>query len=110
MTPPPVKAADLGVLFLIELGALAAVSYWGFSTAHPWLLGLAAPATLVALWALCGSPRARFKTRGWGRAGFELAWFGSGVVALWAAGAHGLAPGFALVCAASKALALKWGQ
>lgn len=110
MTPPAVKAANLGVLFLIELGALAAVSYWGFSTARPWLLGLAAPAALIVLWALCGSPRARFKTRGAGRAGFELAWFGSGVVALWAAGAHGLALGFALVCAASKALALKWGQ
>ncbi|AVV42806.1 YrdB family protein [Streptomyces sp. ID05-04B] len=104
------KAANLGLLFLIELGALAAVSYWGFSTAHPWLLGLTAPATLIALWALCGSPQARFKTRGAVRAGFELAWFGSGVVALWAAGAHGLASAFALVCAASKVLALKWDQ
>jgi hypothetical protein len=110
VTPPAAKAANLGVLFLIELGALAAVSYWGFSTARPWVLGLAAPATLIVLWALCGSPRARFKTRGRGRVAFEAAWFGSGVVALWAAGAHGVAVGFALVCAASKTLALKWRQ
>ncbi|MGW1269185.1 YrdB family protein [Streptomyces sp. NPDC002491] len=110
MTPPPVKTANLGVLFLIELAALAAVSLWGFSTAYPWLLGLAAPAALIVLWALCGSPRARFAFSGAGRVGFEAAWFGAGVVALWAVGAHGWALGFALVCAVSKALAVAWDQ
>ncbi|MFF1721404.1 DUF2568 domain-containing protein [Streptomyces sviceus] len=50
------KAANLGVLFLIELGALAGAAYWGFTrdVGAPWLLGLAAPAVLVALWALFG--------------------------------------------------------
>ncbi|MEU5630395.1 YrdB family protein [Streptomyces rishiriensis] len=70
----------------------------------------AAPAALIAAWALCGSPRARFKVRGAGRAGFELLWFGAGVGALYAAGAHGWALAFAAVCAVGKGLALRSGQ
>ncbi|GGR89807.1 hypothetical protein GCM10010269_31160 [Streptomyces humidus] len=104
------KAANLGVLFLIELVAVAAAAWWGASTSWPWLFGPAAPAVLIAAWALFGSPRARFRTRGAGRAGFELAWFGAGVCALYAAGAHGWALAFALVCAVSKGLALRWRQ
>lgn len=108
------KAANLGVLFLIELGALAAVGYWGFtrdvSTPLGWLLGLGGPAVLVVLWALFGSQKARYKTRGAVRVGFEVVWFGSGVAALWAAGATGWAIAFAAVCAVSKTLAVIWRQ
>ncbi|MFJ9536798.1 YrdB family protein [Streptomyces sp. NPDC101225] len=108
------KAANLGVLFLIELGALAAVGVWGFTrdVAAPlgWLLGLGAPAVLVVLWALFGSQKATYKTRGAVRVGFELLWFGAGVVALWAAGAAGWAIAFAAVCAVSKTLAVVWHQ
>ncbi|MEU1478097.1 YrdB family protein [Streptomyces sp. NPDC005760] len=106
------KAANLGVLFLIELGALTAAAYWGFTRdfGASWLLGLAAPAVLVALWALFGSQRAKYKVRGAGRVGFELLWFGAGVLALFAAGAPVWALAFALVCVVSKALAVAWGQ
>ncbi|MEU7425227.1 YrdB family protein [Streptomyces sp. NPDC040750] len=60
------KTANLGVLFLVELAALAAAAYWGLTrgTAVDWLLGVLAPAVLAGLWALCGSPRARFRARG----------------------------------------------
>ena len=109
-----VKAVNLGVLFLIELGALAAVSYWGFTrdvaTALAWLLGLGAPAVLIVLWALFGSQKASYKTRGAVRVGFELLWFGAGAVALFAAGAAGWAVTFAAVCAVSKGLAVIWRQ
>lgn len=109
-----IKAANLGVLFLIELGALVAVSYWGFTrdTAAPlaWLLGLGAPAVLIVLWALFGSQKASYKTRGAVRVGFELLWFGAGVVALFAAGAVGWAVALAAVCALSKTLAVIWRQ
>ncbi|MFG2792739.1 YrdB family protein [Streptomyces sp. NPDC048419] len=104
------KAANLGVLFLIELGALAAVGHWGFTrdvaTPLTWLLGLGGPAVLVVLWALFGSQKATYKTRGAVRVGFELLWFGTGVAALWAAGATAWAIAFAAVCAASKTLAV----
>ncbi|MFF4396631.1 YrdB family protein [Streptomyces sp. NPDC001480] len=108
------KAANLGVLFLIELGALAATAYWGFTldVAAPlaWLLGIGAPAVLVVLWALFGSQKAAHKTRGAVRVVFELLWFGAGVAALFLAGATGWAVAFALVCLLSKALAVAWGQ
>ncbi|WP_405879538.1 YrdB family protein [Streptomyces sp. NBC_01136] len=108
------KAANLGVLFLIELGALAAVGYWGFTsdvaTPLTWLLGLGAPAVLITLWALFGSQKATHKTRGAVRVGFELLWFGAGVTALAVAGAYGWAIAFAAVCVASKTLAVIWHQ
>jgi hypothetical protein len=108
------KAANLGVLFLIELGALAAAGYWGFTrdvaTPLGWLLGLGAPAVLIALWALFGSQKARCKTRGVVRVGFELLWFGAGAVALVLAGAFVWAVVFAAVCAVSKTLAVIWRQ
>ncbi|MFF4014043.1 YrdB family protein [Streptomyces sp. NPDC001843] len=108
------KPANLGVLFLIELGALAAVAYWGFTldvaTPFAWLLGFAAPAVLITLWVLFGSPKATYKTRGAARVGFEVVWFGAGVAALALAGAWGWAVAFALVCLLSKTLAVVWGQ
>ncbi|MFF4485362.1 YrdB family protein [Streptomyces sp. NPDC001544] len=108
------KPANLGVLFLIELGALAAVAYWGFTldvaTVLAWLLGLGAPVVLVVLWALFGSQKATYKTHGAVRVGFELVWFGAGVAALAGAGAWGWAVAFALVCLLSKTLAVVWGQ
>ena len=104
----PMKAANSVVLFLVELGAPAAAAYWGFTVS--WPLGLAAPAVLVASWALFGSPRAKYKTRGAGRVGFEVLWFGAGVLALFAAGAPVWALALALVCGVSKALAVAWGQ
>ncbi|MCX4860587.1 YrdB family protein [Streptomyces canus] len=106
------KAANSGVLFLIELGALAGAAYWGFTrdVSAAWLLGLAAPAVLVALWALFGSPRAKYKTSGVGRVGFEVFWFGAGALALFASGAQVWGLAFAVVCVVSKALAVAWSQ
>ncbi|MCQ9178212.1 YrdB family protein [Streptomyces sp. IBSBF 2953] len=104
------KAVNLGVLFLIELAAVAAAGWWGASTSWPWLLGPAAPAAMIAAWALFGSPRARFRMRGAARAGFELLWFGAGVGALYAAGAQGWGLALAVVCAVSKGLAFRWDQ
>ncbi|MER6633075.1 YrdB family protein [Streptomyces sp. NPDC000987] len=108
------KAANLGVLFLIELGALAAVGYWGFTrdVAAPlaWLLGLGAPALLIVVWGRFGSRKAPHATHGAVRVGFELLWFGAGVAALLAAGAAAWAIAFALVCAVSKTLAVIWCQ
>ncbi|MGW4561348.1 YrdB family protein [Streptomyces sp. NPDC004561] len=106
------KAANLGVLFLVELGALAAAAYWGLTldTSLAWLVSVLALTAMVALWALFGSPRARFKVRGAARVAFEALWFGAGVVALCAAGAYGWALVLALLCAVGKSLAVVWDQ
>ncbi|MEU6661158.1 YrdB family protein [Streptomyces sp. NPDC046821] len=108
------KTANLGVLFLIELAALAAVGYWGFTravaTPLTWLLGLGAIAVMITLWGLFGSQKAPHKTRGAVRVAFELLWFGAGATALVLAGAVGWAIAYALVCAGSKTLAVIWRQ
>ncbi|MFK0167976.1 YrdB family protein [Streptomyces sp. NPDC090306] len=108
------RGVNLGVLFLIELAALAAVSYWGFTrdvrTPAAWLLGLGAPAVLVVLWALFGSPGASHKTRGAVRVAFEVLWFGAGVAALLLAGAPVSALVLAGVVVLSKGLAVLWHQ
>ncbi|NEB76878.1 YrdB family protein [Streptomyces sp. SID14478] len=108
------KTANMGVLFLVELAALAAVGSYGFtrdvSAPLAWLLGLAGLAVMITTWGLFGSPKARWKTRGATRVGFELVWFGAGVVALALSGAYVWAVVLALVCAVSKALAVSWDQ
>ncbi|MEV6482573.1 YrdB family protein [Streptomyces sp. NPDC051576] len=108
------KAANLGVLFAIELGALVAVGYWGFTrdvaTPLAWVLGLGAPAVLITLWSLFGSQKANHKVHGAVRVGFEMVWFGAGVVALVLAGAQDWALVLALVCVVSKTLAVIWRQ
>ena len=108
------KTANMGVLFLIELGALAAVGAYGFtrdvSAPLAWLLGLVGLAVMITTWALFGSPKARYKTRGATRVAFETVWFGAGVVALALSGAYVWAIVFALVCVASKTLAVNWSQ
>ncbi|MCX4645644.1 YrdB family protein [Streptomyces sp. NPDC057684] len=108
------KTANLGVLFLIELAALGAVGRWGFtrdvSAPLAWLLGLGVIAVMITLWALFGSQKASYKTRGAGRVAFELVWFGAGAAALLLAGAVGWAIAYVLVCAVSKTLAVVWRQ
>ncbi len=60
----PVTATNAGLAFALELGLLAALCYWGFSTGPglvvKCLLGLGAPALAAVLWGLflaAGGPR-----------------------------------------------------
>jgi hypothetical protein len=50
---PALRAADLALKFLLELGALAAFAYWGTTAADGALsvvLAIAAPAMAIGLW------------------------------------------------------------
>jgi hypothetical protein len=51
--------------FVVELVALACLSWWGFSTGHGWLphflLGVGVPLVAIALWALFAAPKARLR-------------------------------------------------
>jgi len=111
---PLLKGLNLTVLFLIELAALAAVAYWGATLAAPaWvrvLAAVAAPAVLVAAWALFGARNARRKFHGVARVVFETVWFGAAIVALGYAGRVVLAIVLAAVCLVSKLLAWRWRQ
>ena len=55
-----VKAANLGLKFLLELGAIAAFAYWGASHSPVVLavsLAVAVPALFVAAWGIWAGPR-----------------------------------------------------
>ena len=92
------KWANDGLRFTLELAALTSLAYWGFAEHDgevQWLLGLGAPLLAGVLWGTFVSPKASHPTTDPLRLLIELAVFGGGVVALWAADAHTLAAGFA---------------
>ncbi|MEV4376491.1 YrdB family protein [Streptosporangium sp. NPDC049644] len=109
------RNANLLVMFLLELGVLASVGYWGFVTGSNWpvklLLGLGGPALFVAAWAIFGAANgAMIPLTGLARAVLEVLWFGGGAAALVMAGR--VVPGiaFATVFVVNAALRLIWNQ
>lgn len=82
------KAVLLVIRFALELGALAALAYWGFTTGG-WVanvvLGIGAPLLAATLWGLFVSPKARFGTPV-RQAVFEAVVFGAAALALLHAG------------------------
>ncbi len=93
------RALGDGLAFLLELAALVAFAYWGFTLdaglAVRIALGLAAPAAMVVVWGRWLAPRS---TRRLGMPGLvvaKLVVFGLAVAALAAAGAGVLAAVFA---------------
>jgi Protein of unknown function (DUF2568) len=60
--PPPLVAVNLAVRFGLELCALAAAAYWGsqaVSGPGRWLLAVAAPALVAAVWGMFVAPQAK---------------------------------------------------
>lgn len=103
----PVILVSLTLQFLLELGALAALGYWGYSTGRDAMrvvLAVGAPAVAATAWGLFGSPKAPFHLTGGFRLLFEAAFFGSAVVALAAAGKKWPAVVFAVIVAANVAV------
>jgi alpha-beta hydrolase superfamily lysophospholipase len=99
-----IHGANLALAFALELCALAALCYWGFSVGGvavtKVLLGIGAPVCAAVLWGLFAAPRApvsvpllKLVTR------FLV--FGSAALALYATGHHVLAFVFAIVVVAN---------
>jgi hypothetical protein len=90
-----IKSANLVLRFLLELCALAALGYWGFRTPDSLivkiLLGIGLPLAAAVLWGTFVSPKAKVKIPDYGRLVLEIVVFGSGVLALFAAGRPSLA-------------------
>jgi hypothetical protein len=56
-----IKAANLGLAFLLELAGLASLGYWGYQTGSgpmQWVLAIGAPLLLAVVWGVFLSPRA----------------------------------------------------
>ncbi|MFD5813459.1 YrdB family protein [Streptomyces sp. NPDC127038] len=61
----PWFAANEILAFLVELVALATLSWWGFTVGNSWithvLFGLGVPLVAVVLWSLFAAPKARLR-------------------------------------------------
>ncbi|MFJ2031076.1 YrdB family protein [Streptosporangium sp. NPDC087985] len=109
------KNTNLLVMFLLELGVLASVGYWGFVTGQNWpvklLLGLGGPALFIAIWALFGAANgATIPLTGFARVVLEVVWFGGGALALVMAGRLTSGIVFAAVYVVNAVLRLVWNQ
>lgn len=80
------RLGNLGLAFLLELGAVAALAYWGFRTGGTLptklALGIAVPGVAVVLWALFAAPHATYSVPALAVATKVLV-FGAAALALW---------------------------
>ncbi|WP_433590265.1 YrdB family protein [Nocardia sp. CA-145437] len=109
------KGANLLVMFLLELGVLAAGAWWGFTVSAPpavrIVAGLAVPAVFIVVWALFGAAKdARFPQTGWRRIALEVVWFGAAAVLLGLAWTPVAGIVFFAIWLANGVLRLVWGQ
>src|SRR3954452_15773413 len=99
--------------FFLELASLASLAYWGFSDFDgvvQWVIGQGAPLLVAVVWGRFMSPKASHPTVDPGRLLIEVAVFGSGVAALFAADAPVLAVIFAVLGALHLALTFALGH
>jgi hypothetical protein len=82
----PALALNLGLRFILELGALAALGWWGSqvgsNTALHVVLAIAAPLAAAVVWGLFVAPKARVKVSEEMRLAIELAVFLAATAAL----------------------------
>jgi hypothetical protein len=107
--PPQPKIGPNELLrFVLELFAFVTLGIWGFvAFPLPWpgvLVGLAAPAFAILLWALFVSPKAVFRVDQFGKALVEIAVFSAAAFAWWMLGQPVVAVVFAVVAAVSGIL------
>jgi len=109
-----VRFLNLGLRFVLELGALVALAWWGFhagdSTASDLILGFGLPLLAAVVWGLFIAPRARFPVSLKVRAPVEMGIFLAAVLAFWGVGQRGLAVAFALLAAVSELLLYALGE
>ncbi|MGW5416094.1 YrdB family protein [Actinomadura geliboluensis] len=63
--PGPFHVLNEGLAFVLEVAAIVALAWWGFTTGGNVVvnvvLGIGAPVGAMVLWGLFAAPRARFK-------------------------------------------------
>ncbi|MDT0378450.1 YrdB family protein [Streptomyces sp. DSM 42041] len=108
------KSVNMLLMFLLELAVYFSAGYWGFTVSDKWLvkvlLVVAAPAALITVWALFGSPKAPYPAEGGMRVVLEVLWFGAGIAALAAAGKPSWAAAFAGLFVLNATLRVVWHQ
>jgi len=105
-THPEIKLGPNDVLrFVLELFAFVSLGVWGFTAwPLPWpgvLIGIAAPAFAILIWALFRSPKAVFRLDPFGKAIIEIAMMGAAALAWWDLGQPIVAGVFAVLATVS---------
>jgi Protein of unknown function (DUF2568) len=107
------RAANDGLRFVLELSALAAVAYWGWSEhggVWRWVLVVAAPLSIALLWGRWVAPKAKARVGDPWKLLLELGVFGSAVAALADADQPALAIGMGVATLVHLALTFALGQ
>ena len=110
--PGPARSANLAVRFLLEIGALGTLAFWGVHAGQSLLgdlaLGLGAPLLAAAVWGTFAAPKSALRLHGAGLVAVQLGVLGAGAIALAAAG-HPL-PGavFAVLVVVNSVLLHVW--
>jgi len=108
-----VRAANDVLRFLLELGLLSAVAYWGWSEGNGWwrwLLVVVAPLAIAAAWGRLLAPKSQVRLTDPWRLVAEIALFGAGTAALVWAGRPAWAAVFGGLTALHLALTFVLGQ
>ena len=107
-------STNLAVRFLLELGALGAVGYWGAHTGNTALakiaLGAGLPLALAVIWGTFVAPKAGVHVPGAVHILLQVVVFGSAAAALYSLHRTGLAAAFGGTVAINAALMVAMGQ
>jgi hypothetical protein len=110
---PTLRAANLALKFLLELGAIAAFAYWGANSGDGalWVvLAIVAPVAAIVLWGVFAAPRSEHRLAPTARIAFELSVFALAAVALLAAGSQVAAIAFAVAVVVNAVLLTYFDQ
>lgn len=109
-----IKNANLALAFLLELGVLVALGYWGFHTGTGTIakivLGIGAPLVAVVVWGLLGAPRSAWQLQGLWYLALSMVWFGSAALGLFVAGQRNQGIAFALIFVVNQVLVYALGK
>jgi hypothetical protein len=109
-----IHSANLGLRFILELCALAALGYWGYRTGGTTLakLGLAAGAVIgtAVIWGTFVAPNASVAVPGPVHVLLQVLVFGAAAAALYTLHRPTMASVFAVTVVANAALMAPWGQ
>jgi hypothetical protein len=109
-----IKGANLALRFLLELCALVALGYWGFTTGSGAItkvaLGIGVPLVAAVVWGVFVAPRAPVALPGFVVLLLQVLVFGSAAAGLVATGHRTLALAFAVVVVLNAVLMYAWGQ
>jgi hypothetical protein len=109
-----IKGANLALRFLLELCALVALGYWGFTTGSAAItkvaLGIGVPLVAAVVWGVFVAPRAPVALPGFVVLLLQVLVVGPAAAGLVATGHRALALAFAVVVVINAILMYVWEQ